>query len=305
MENPGNLAGPPANEAVTRGISPEKWTVRESLKYVWDISSSKDGRGCGRWMSFSVARFCQALGGKKLLVTGDSLNGQLALSLLLRLKIDQDVILDPGFSTKCIAARLAYPHLPVICFSSPICESSGHPSQLYFIRSDYLDIPVAIPGFSSENHWWVDEIAAQGVDMVVLNRGAHYVEDAAFEAQLNATFHHLRNRFPGLLLIVRSSAAGHADCMNYSRPIEKRLPEEGLPHNWGEISHQNRIAERLAHSIGAAFLDVDEMTALRPDSHMGRKGNSPDAVDCLHYCIPGPQDGWSDMLLNMLLDLLP
>ncbi|GJP55075.1 hypothetical protein CLOM_g14060 [Closterium sp. NIES-68] len=242
MENPGNLAGPPANEAVTRGISPEKWTVRESLKYVWDISSSKDGRGCGRWMSFSVARFCQALGGKKLLVTGDSLNGQLALSLLLRLKIDQDVILDPGFSTKCIAARLAYPHLPVICFSSPICESSGHPSQLYFIRSDYLDIPVAIPGFSSENH---------------------------------------------------------------CRPIEKRLPEEGLPHNWGEISHQNRIAERLAHSIGAAFLDVDEMTALRPDSHMGRKGNSPDAVDCLHYCIPGPQDGWSDMLLNMLLDLLP
>ncbi|RVX06459.1 Protein trichome birefringence-like 19 [Vitis vinifera] len=44
---------------------------------------------------------------------------------------------------------------------------------------------------------------------------------------------------------------------------------------------------------------------LRPDGHPSRYGHWPNANvtlynDCVHWCLPGPIDTWSDFLLEML-----
>lgn len=44
---------------------------------------------------------------------------------------------------------------------------------------------------------------------------------------------------------------------------------------------------------------------LRPDGHPSKYGHWPNANvvlynDCVHWCLPGPIDTWSDFLLHML-----
>ena len=46
------------------------------------------------------------------------------------------------------------------------------------------------------------------------------------------------------------------------------------------------------------MLDVVPMTALRRDSHTARAENGKE--DCLHYCQPGPVDGWVEGLVRVL-----
>lgn len=55
-------------------------------------------------------------------------------------------------------------------------------------------------------------------------------------------------------------------------------------------------------------LDITEAMNLRPDVHPSRYGHPPGGsmegsfvVDCLHWCLPGPVDLQSELLLQMLL----
>ncbi|CAL5054570.1 unnamed protein product [Urochloa decumbens] len=57
------------------------------------------------------------------------------------------------------------------------------------------------------------------------------------------------------------------------------------------------------------LLDITEAMELRPDGHPSRYGHPPGGsvegsfvVDCLHWCLPGPIDLWSELLFQMLLD---
>ncbi|RCV08180.1 hypothetical protein SETIT_1G305400v2 [Setaria italica] len=55
------------------------------------------------------------------------------------------------------------------------------------------------------------------------------------------------------------------------------------------------------------LLDITEAMELRPDGHPSRYGHPPGGsvegsfvVDCLHWCLPGPVDLWSELLFQML-----
>lgn len=68
-----------------------------------------------------------------------------------------------------------------------------------------------------------------------------------------------------------------------------------------------RAAEREAEKRGKKFrlLDTTQAMWLRPDGHPSRYGHWPNANvtlynDCVHWCLPGPIDTWSDFLLEML-----
>ncbi|CAI9109977.1 OLC1v1009926C1 [Oldenlandia corymbosa var. corymbosa] len=68
-----------------------------------------------------------------------------------------------------------------------------------------------------------------------------------------------------------------------------------------------RAAEREGEKEGLRFrlLDVTRAMLLRPDGHPSRYGHLPnDNVtlynDCVHWCLPGPIDSWSDFLLQLL-----
>ncbi|CAI0451213.1 unnamed protein product [Linum tenue] len=68
-----------------------------------------------------------------------------------------------------------------------------------------------------------------------------------------------------------------------------------------------RVAEREGKEKGLKFrvLDTTEAMLLRPDGHPSSYGHLPDANvtlynDCVHWCLPGPIDTWSDFLLQTL-----
>ncbi|TVU28333.1 hypothetical protein EJB05_19848 [Eragrostis curvula] len=65
------------------------------------------------------------------------------------------------------------------------------------------------------------------------------------------------------------------------------------------------VAQR--HGVELMLLDITEAMALRPDGHPSRYGHLPGGtvegsfvVDCLHWCLPGPIDLWSELLFHML-----
>ncbi|KAK2663106.1 hypothetical protein Ddye_001680 [Dipteronia dyeriana] len=68
-----------------------------------------------------------------------------------------------------------------------------------------------------------------------------------------------------------------------------------------------KIAEKQGNKRGLKFrlLDTTQATLLRPDGHPSRYGhlkneNVTMRNDCVHWCLPGPIDTWSDFLLEML-----
>lgn len=70
-----------------------------------------------------------------------------------------------------------------------------------------------------------------------------------------------------------------------------------------------RETEATSHRDGAELrlLDITEAMELRPDAHPSRYGHPPGGsvegsfvVDCLHWCLPGPIDLWSELLFQML-----
>ncbi|KAL5212379.1 hypothetical protein ABZP36_023226 [Zizania latifolia] len=72
-----------------------------------------------------------------------------------------------------------------------------------------------------------------------------------------------------------------------------------------------RETEAAVRSNGGELLmlDITEAMDLRPDGHPSRYGHLPGGsvegnfvVDCLHWCLPGPVDLWSELLLQMLVD---
>ena len=71
--------------------------------------------------------------------------------------------------------------------------------------------------------------------------------------------------------------------------------------HWVEVEGQNFLARQVVEAIGGVYIDIETMTTLRGDGHMGFRhhGNNGDE-DCLHYCHPGPIDTWVLMWFNAL-----
>lgn len=68
-----------------------------------------------------------------------------------------------------------------------------------------------------------------------------------------------------------------------------------------------RNAEKEGRKKGLKYrlLDTTQASLLRPDGHPSRYGHWPHENvtlynDCVHWCLPGPIDTWSDFLLEML-----
>ncbi|KAL8113915.1 hypothetical protein AgCh_020993 [Apium graveolens] len=68
-----------------------------------------------------------------------------------------------------------------------------------------------------------------------------------------------------------------------------------------------KVAEQEAKKTGKRFrlLDLTPAMLLRPDGHPGRYGHKPNENttlfnDCVHWCLPGPIDTWSDILLQVM-----
>ena len=109
----------------------------------------------------------------------------------------------------------------------------------------------------------------------------------------------LNDEFVAIHPIPSSMFAGHANCGKYKEPAP---PDPDVPpperYHWDRFPHQNGISKRIVDASGSIFVDVASITRNRPDSHVDQ------GKDCLHYCLPGPIDTWTQVLFNVFHRIL-
>jgi hypothetical protein len=165
------------------------------------------------------------------------------------------------------------------------------------VRNDRLSLTLESVVDAEHEQMWVSRLASENVSLLVLNRGAHYVEDAVLLAELTATLGYLRQNFPHISVVYRNTPLGHIDSVNTFLAEPLLVPDSVLRpdpdfFHYGEFPRQNALVEDwLAQKFPMVLhWDVFTATVLRADSQ----------CDPLHYCIPGPIDNWVRMFFNML-----
>ncbi|TKY50076.1 trichome birefringence 19 [Spatholobus suberectus] len=152
--------------------------------------------------------------------------------------------------------------------------------------------------------------ALENVTHLNLNYGYRKAFKTAFKAISN-----LEN-FKGVTFL-RTFAPSHfengvwdkgGDCVR-TKPFksnETRLEGHNLELHMIQLE-EFKIAKKEAIKRGLKFmlLDTTQAMLLRPDGHPSRYGHWPNENltlynDCVHWCLPGPIDTWSDFLLEML-----
>ena len=134
-------------------------------------------------------------------------------------------------------------------------------------------------------------------DLLIYNRGAHYVADDVLLYELNSTLSFLHHYYPTISIIYRSTSPGHINFqdLRYSPPLSSKHHYMATSvHNWDLFEHQNELTKHLLHRHyhDILYLDIYPSTVLRGDGHC--------SIDGLHYCIPGPIDQWVVFLYNAL-----
>ena len=159
-------------------------------------------------------------------------------------------------------------------------------------------------------------VAANEADLLVLNRGMHYMNDSVVDAQLSDTFdgliqrrstattrvHHGGGRHRAHSIVYRGIHAPIPSCHILDDPLPRPFPYAAADHtvaayHWAEFASQNALVARLAAARNITFLDVHTQTAQRPGGHMPARKSA--AGDCAHYCLPGPIDEWVRLLLAL------
>lgn len=295
----------PRNASALRDWMLGSCATRPWYEWRWKPSQPK---ACGArridTASADTSTFCKAFGRRRLLFVGDSLQGQQFFSMA--------ALLGTTDAHKyCAAGYVDNEPLPV-------CGGAG---AIGFMRSDHLierrDGKRCPTGVCQLN--WTR--AAQAYDTFVINRGAHMVPDAELAAHLSAMARTLRP-LPHTL-VWRMSVPGHEGCTTADRPLPSRFtPPSGSAYGWDQFERQNELAYRVLESVAPGrflYLDADELSNTRADRHVGTKvkravplytgvgyaGLAPTAIDCLHYCLPGPPDEWNAFLLFVLLRAPP
>lgn len=251
---------------------------------------------------FSRSAFCAALGGRDVLLVGDSTQGTLHDAIL--------GALDGTLPTTAQCVRYA-------CTGHRVCGEEAfftehlplgdarrvEPATLLFVpnfnltlRGEYEAYDGPDPAHSVQP--WLHLVTNNTV--LILNRGAHYTPTPRLLVDLADTFARVRAHAPGAGIIFRNTPTGHMNVTRYkrSRPLRKRLAKNVSPPawHWLEIDAQQEAVQALVADFSTRaggdviHLDVASQTALRADHH-----NDP-----LHYCTPGPVDHWVALIQAVL-----
>ncbi|KAL3688526.1 hypothetical protein R1sor_014835 [Riccia sorocarpa] len=279
---PGHVAYDRA-EAIARDGNISTWLVREELKWVWQTNSSCPFRAVNR------DDLCRRIGPRRnVMFVGDSLNHQTSYSLMNNLVLNGN-----GYGPLSLGNQTT-DGVYEMCGD---IFGAGNGFKVSFVRNDRLT-PVVSPKVNRTGNYyefpWLNLVDEWDVKVLVMNRGAHYEEDAAYAQALRNIFTILSDRFPHVRVIYRNTPPGHVHCETYKGPLTERQNASNLPWHWGEFHRQNQLAAKIVEEFQYIYMDVDTMISLRADGHIGKR-------DCLHYCVPGPLDLSIQYLYNVLL----
>ena len=283
------------------------------LDYVWQAHTNCSKGGINKILPIQWNResMCRLLSNHNILMLGDSLQDEWFYSLtssLIRSTFDHPegktwaCSHDPKFMNayRGIGGDVQYQIIDTSIFN---CGNS----KLYYVRHDHF--------FLSHKNAVYDrtvltqeELYGAGwhelldtdfdhVDLLVVNRGAHYVPDHVLLKEINETLTFMTQQYGSRISIIfRSTAPGHSnyDETRYLAPLRNSSEAKLNDFHWDDFERQNRLVQRLIRRYfkDVLYLDVYPSSVLRHDGHTDDDG--------LHYCIPGPIDNWTVLLYNAL-----
>ena len=153
--------------------------------------------------------------------------------------------------------------------------------------------------------------------VLIMNRGAHYVNDTVHLADIRRNLDEVRawqrechEKYEMKChFFWRTSVPGHPECGNFTHPVndlalmEARVADLSFYNNrsinfhWYDYQPQNELVlqELEQAELDYQVIDAYYLNMLRPDEHRAHQG------DCLHNCYPGKMDVYSQLMLHYLL----
>lgn len=229
---------------------------------------------------------CKLMRGRKLIFLGDSLSIAHYETFVNAMQANRSY----HYSTKTHIYREQF----------TICEEKGWGPSFEMYKIEYNSI-TAIYKFYGDVMRVVfggsrDPASASAIDaapVIIANWGAFYNPDEVVSTHMKGFLAALDRHIPRALFMFRASNMAHARCDQYHYPdLGNTVPHQN-PHklhwHWGDFPLQNKIWSdyllQNSSQAGKIYLNTFDMSSQRPDQHPGKK-------DCLHYCVPGPIDGW-------------
>ena len=274
------------------------------MKYEWNVQPDMCS-GFDVLQPFSLDRLCSIMehssitgGYGNIMIVGDSMSEQFSRHLLN--------LMFAGHHQNMTYKKCGFHGDPVImpCSESALNTTPGHDTAeklvlVYTKRNDYLTLDLdrdkSGEALGLKIFPWVDVIASANISLLVLNRGAHYVEDAVLISELNTTLSYLQSNHPEVSILWRTTPYGHLDFAGHeiSPPLSFPLrPDQLQKYNYESFERQNQLVVSLLqeHYPEVLVLDVFPSTVLRQDSH----------INPLHYCTPSHLNNWVIMFYNIL-----
>ena len=208
-----------------------------------------------------------------------------------------------------------------------LCDKRA-PVTVRFLRNEYVlwDATSNRNGRRAGLHGamlcdWADQARRTDVAAVVLNRGHHYAPDDAFASEVNRTMSKLGASFRQSGRDVRnlvwlSTFASLPGCATLPDPLPAARADGILramtgpyvnQYHWGVKERQNSIARRAVDSVGGSYIEAFPATRVRPGGRRGILDRERNALrnrtveDCVHWCLPGPLDAFSRLILAYLI----
>ncbi|CAM6092609.1 unnamed protein product [Calypogeia fissa] len=274
-----------AEDIAVRGAQ-DDWAVRDELKWVWRTNSS-----CP-WQSINRDNFCRKIGSNgNVMVVGDSLNHEIQWSLM-------NALITNGSGYNRLKGSSTFNLAPYEMCTDIFGHEAGF--NVSFICNVHLSNITSADSDTSIQQPWIYRLDEFNVKLLFLNTGAHFVVDEEYTRALREAFTLLTERYPHIHVIYRNTEPGHFDCMNHTKPLlapqEESKDGQFNSYHWVEFPRQNLLAKEIVEEFGYTYMDVYSMLSLRPEAHIS-------AIDCLHYCLPGPLDISVEYLYNILLFL--
>ena len=225
--------------------------------------------------------WCGVHSGVRLLLVGDSITAQVYAATVKSAKragfklhavavhdlCDSRKDLAP-FQEGCSAVRIRECHATIAYVRNDIADFNTTGREWQPFPQNFMMHPIG------------GVVSAIKPTHVLINRGAHFTEDAAFEAGLRSALSSARALLPSAHIMLRNTPSGHANCSAYSAPLSSLPPGWGqhAPFRWPEFPRQNALMRAVARQRAdpALYLDFATPTQYRPDRHKS-------ARDCLHY----------------------
>lgn len=184
-------------------------------------------------------------------------------------------------------------------------------SNVRFIRDDLLEFPAA-------------HVKKHQPDYVIMGAGAHFHSPTEYETVMTEVYRVIgeirRNHTEDLATSVRLGTnetfkvpkfiwktmnMPHANCDAYANATEviPEMPADD-PFDWRFFRGYDTLMMNMSISHNITVIDMSPLY-YRADAHPGKQAlarvRNP-VVDCLHFCLPGPVDMFSNLALQMLLE---